>query len=72
MTSVLTEKGKTMSVSREVIANVVGIDADDVRCENCEAMPTFMVCKTWDTLMGVGEFCSLFRPKGERKDNEID
>ena len=61
-----------MSVSREVIAEALGISAEDVRCENCEAMPTFMVCKTWNTLMGVGEFCSLFRPKGEREDDEAE
>ena len=58
-----------MSVSREVIARVEGIPAEDVRCENCQAMQTFMVCKTWDRLMGVGAFCSLFRPKGGDDEN---
>jgi len=52
-----------MSVKPDVIARVLGIDEEDVKCRNCirfEERGKFYWCKGWDTTTQASDFCSFF------------
>lgn len=56
-----------MSVKPDVIARVLGIDEEDVKCRNCirfEERGKFYWCKGWDMTTQASDFCSFFEMEG--------
>lgn len=62
-----------MSISREVIAEVIHVPAERVKCENCvcaiKLVNCTYICKGWsERLTYADRYCSLFteREEGDR------
>ncbi len=59
-----------MSVKRDVIADVLNIPEEQVRCENCvyaqKCVGDAYVCDFWDVgFMDNTSYCSFFMQKGD-------
>jgi len=57
-----------MSVSRDVIADVIGVPEDNVRCDNCDYSRRFVgnmhLCNFWnDQWTKPDAFCSFFKER---------
>lgn len=55
-----------MSVSRDVIVDVIGIPEDKIRCDNCKYVKKWIndayLCSFWHDQMTYADcFCSFFR-----------
>lgn len=60
-----------MSVKRDVIANILNIPEEQVRCENCSHSKKFVcnayVCDMWDVrILSFNDFCSFFAERKEK------
>lgn len=61
-----------MSVSRDVIADAVGVPEGKVRCENCEYAERFIndsyTCRFWHTgILPKDAFCSFWKEGQDEK-----
>lgn len=61
-----------MSVDRETIADVCGVNPEAVSCRQCKyGGGAFLVeCGLWGRIMGPSEFCSLWNGPGEDKETK--
>ena len=66
-----------MSVIRKVIADVLSLSEEQVRCENCKFSDRWIndahFCDLWNTRASgrANDFCSFFVMK-EKKDDQLD
>lgn len=53
-----------MSVGRDVIAKVLKIPEERIRCDRCLCADRWIndaiICKAWQVMTGASDFCSLF------------
>lgn len=57
-----------MSVDRNVIAEVNGVEESEVRCETCakfEPVPFIPICKAWSGRIYDSDFCSFWEKRGD-------
>ena len=61
-----------MSISRNTIADILGIAEDEVKCENCTYKKRWIndayMCSLWAMFRGFvpDDFCAFFRRKEDR------
>lgn len=56
-----------MSVSKDVIAETLGVSVDDVFCEKCKYLNRGYsppMCDFWHLTVNEDEFCSFYSKKG--------
>ena len=53
-----------MSVGRDVIADVCGVEEEDVRCETCVGFSGHLWCEAWEQPTRAEDFCSFWQKKG--------
>ena len=56
-----------MSAKRDVLAEILHVDEDEIKCEKCSACKDenlFTWCDFWKQTTTKGAFCSLWLPKG--------
>lgn len=54
-----------MSVKRSVMAEVLGLEEEKIKCRNCVVYENPNRCYLWDCYIGGEEFCSMFELKEE-------
>ena len=62
-----------MSVSRETIAEVLGVNKNEIYCKNCVYFKPWYIhpiCKAWDLDTRANDFCSFWT--GGNKDGGQD
>ena len=52
-----------MSVKRSVIANVLNLEEEKIKCKNCVSYEKSNRCHLWDCFISGEEFCSMFELK---------
>lgn len=52
-----------MSVKRSVMAEVLNLEEEKIKCRNCVVYKNPNRCYLWDCYIGGEEFCSMFKPK---------
>lgn len=49
-----------MSVKRSVIAEVLNMDQEDIRCDKCALMRKGSECRFWHEVVKKDSFCSFY------------
>lgn len=54
-----------MGVNKSIIAKVLDLEEEKIKCKNCVSYEESNHCHLWDWFVGEREFCSMFEQKKE-------
>lgn len=57
------------TLNRSVVAEVLNLEEEKIKCKNCNAYEKSNRCHLWDCYIGGEEFCSMFELKEDQNDN---